>query len=97
MANVKTQTIAPFSFMGLMAGEGLIPGTASASAVKDTASVALQNSINEFATDLSSEDTFFTLMEEAGQMNKIERARKPYSIKIVRPVSLGGSQGAFAH
>ncbi|UTW54442.1 hypothetical protein [Kordiimonas sp. SCSIO 12610] len=97
MANIRTETIAPFSFMGLMAGEGLIPGTASASVQKEVTSVAIQESINELASDMKANDTFFTLMEEAGQMSKIERVRKSYSFKIVRPVGLGGAQTAFAH
>ena len=101
MATTTTQTIAPFSFMGLMAGEGLVPGTESATSKTETASVAFENSVRELAKDMNSADTFFTLMEEAGQMNEIKRTRRSFSFKIVRPASLGGvnagNTGAFAH
>ncbi len=102
MATTTTQTIAPFSFMGLMAGEGLIPGTESSAVNSETTSVALENSVRELAKDINSADTFFTLMEEAGQMNEIKRARRSFAFKIVRPASLGGVNtgnhtGAFAH
>ncbi len=90
-----------FSFMGLLASEGKIPGTASGSLNKTFVIAAADELTREIASDLTAKGGFFDLMTEAGVMRPEEQA-KPVRIKITRPRSLGGDfgnfgGGAFAH
>ncbi|WP_286828202.1 MULTISPECIES: hypothetical protein [Kordiimonas] len=102
------EQIAAFSFMGLMASEGKIPGVVSGSANKQFFLVATEEAANELASDLTATGDFFALMTEAGMMRPVEpKQKKPFRIKITRPSGLGGGfggmsggalgGGAFAH
>lgn len=98
--------IAAFSFMGLLASEGKIPGVASASADQEFFLVATEELAREVASDLTATGDFFMLMTEAGMM-RAEPVKKPRQFKITRPRGLGGDfggmtggafgGGAFAH
>ncbi len=87
---IRTTELTPFSFMALMAAEGQIPHTTSASADKKILAVAVDSKVREVASDLVAEGDFFSLMVENNQMLPEPKAR-PFNFKIVRPVSLGGS------
>ncbi|NVJ98592.1 MAG: hypothetical protein HWE25_10595 [Alphaproteobacteria bacterium] len=100
------EKIAAFSFMGLLASEGKIPGVDSASADKEFFLVATEELAREAVSDLTATGDFFSLMVENGMMSA-EVARKPRQFKITRPRGLGGDfggmtggafgGGAFAH
>ena len=91
-----------FSFMGLLASEGQVPGTTAAPASTPVFSVSLEDTVREVASDLTASGDFFSLMVEHGQMRDREPVKK-YKIKIVRPTNLGGGfggtfgGGALAH
>ncbi|TNE62843.1 MAG: hypothetical protein EP335_11120 [Alphaproteobacteria bacterium] len=78
-----------YSFMGLLASEGRIPGVESAAADKEFLLVALEEGARELVSDFTATGDFFSLMTEAGMM-KAEAPKKPYRFKIVRPSGLGG-------
>lgn len=106
MTATTTDRIDAFSFMGLLAGEGKIPGTESGTLDKTFVIAAADEMAREFASDLTAEGDFFDLMTEAGAMRPAEKA-KPLQFKITRPRNLGGGfgdlnggnfgGGAFAH
>jgi len=95
-----------FSFMGLMASEGKIPGTQSGSANRHFYAAEAEEMTRQAVSDLTATGDFFSLMTEKGMM-KPAPARKPIQIKITRPRALGGGfggmnggnfgGGAFAH
>lgn len=92
---------APYSFMGLMASNGKVPGAISGTE-KEIISVALENAVRETASDLTATGDFFSFMVENGLM-AAEAPAKKYKIKITRPTNLGGDLdgtfggGALAH
>jgi len=103
MTNTVTNSqLGAFSFMGLLASEGKVPGTTAAPASTPVFSVIAEDLVREVASDLTAKGDFFSLMVETGQMRAQEPAKK-YNIKIVRPTSLGGGfggtfgGGALAH
>jgi len=102
------EQISAFSFMGLMAAEGKIPGVVSGSTETHSLFAAGEELISEVASDLTATGDFFTLMTEAGMMRPVEPKKKTaFQIKITRPSGLGGGfggmsggafgGGAFAH
>ncbi len=102
------EQIAAFSFMGLMAGEGKIPGVVSSSTDEQFFLVATEQAAHELVSDLTATGDFFALMTEAGMMRPVEqKQKKPFQLKITRPSGLGGGfggmsggafgGGAFAH
>ncbi|MCJ9427500.1 hypothetical protein [Kordiimonas marina] len=105
MANAAqmVEQINPFTFMGLMASKGNIPGVVSKSDDKQFMLVALEEGARGLVSDLTAKGDFFSLMTEFGMM-KAEDPKKPYMFRIVRPSGLGGGfkggnfgGGAFAH
>jgi len=88
---VTTEELQVFTFLGLLAGEGQVPGACSGEIYTPFA-VAAEETILEVASDLAATGDFFSLMVENGQMRAEEPAKK-YDIKIVRPTSLGGGFG----
>ena len=88
----NTLEYAPFSFMGLMASKGKVPGAISKSADKEFMSVMIESTVREAASDLTATGDFFSFMVENGLMNA-EAPAKRYNIKITRPASLGGDFG----
>ena len=89
--SIKTE-LAPFSFMALLAGEGQVPATISASTDKEIFIVAVEDTVREIASDLTAKGDFFSLMVQNGQM-MAEAPKKKYNIRIVRPTGLGGGFG----
>lgn len=105
MANTVKQieTVDAFSFMGLMAAHGKVPGVTCGSKDKTFFFADTEEAAIELALDLTAKGDFFTLMTAKGMM-RAEPVRKPMQFKITRPRSLGGGfgggafgGGAFAH
>ncbi|NVJ69156.1 MAG: hypothetical protein HWE08_02305 [Alphaproteobacteria bacterium] len=86
---MTNEQISAFSFMGLMASEGKIPGVTSGSADKQFFLVATEEAAREAVSDLTATGDFFSLMTEAGMMRPVAQ-RKPLQFKITRPSGLGG-------
>lgn len=93
----QTQTIKAKTFMGLLAAEGLVPGTTSA---KDVPEEFFNKVDREIAAIKAPGMSFFELMVEAGQMKPVsyvEQEIRPTAtlhilpkIRITRPYNLGG-------
>jgi hypothetical protein len=108
MANTvkEFETVDAFSFMGLMAAHGKVPGVACGSKDKTFILADTEEAAIELALDLTAKGDFFTLMTAKGMM-RAEPVRKPIQFKITRPRNLGGGfggmsggafgGGAFAH
>ncbi|WP_417450763.1 hypothetical protein [Kordiimonas sp.] len=96
MANAakEFETVDAFSFMGLMAANGKVPGAVCGSKAKEFFLVAAEEAAIELALDLTAKGDFFTLMTANGMM-RAEPARKPSQFKITRPRSLGGGFGGM--
>lgn len=90
----KNNQIDAYSFMGLMAGEGQIPGTASKPTTEHFWLAEAQDLVTLTASDMTATGDFFTLMVENGMM-RAEEVRKPIQIKITRPRGLGGDFGGI--
>jgi len=103
-ATQMIEKIDPFTFMGLMASKGNIPGVVSKSDDKEFMLVALESGARNMVSDLTAKGDCFSLMTEFGMM-KAEEPKKPFMFRIVRPTGLGGGfkggnnfgGGAFAH
>lgn len=99
---LNTLEYAPYSFLGLLASEGNVPGAVSGSTDKEVFSVAVENTVREVASDLNAKGDFLSFMVENGLMAK-EAPAKKYKFKITRPANLGGGfggnfgGGALAH
>jgi len=98
----ENNRLGAFSFLGLLASEGQIPGTTAAPATTAIYSVIAEEMAREVVSDFTAKGDFFSLMVENGQMRDRAPAKK-YNFKIVRPTNLGGGfggtfgGGALAH
>lgn len=95
MAKVANEHVSleAYSFMGLMAAKGKVPG-AVCGRKEEFFLVTAEEAVSELAQDLSAKGDFFTLMTANGMM-RAEPARKPIQFKITRPRSLGGGFGGM--
>ena len=100
VANTVEQ-LAPFSFMGLLANEGQVPG-ASGEITVSPASAKIDELKSDLSVGFKEDINLFSLMVETGAMAANAPAkRRSFNFKaprIVRPMSLGGGiNGALAH
>lgn len=79
MKQIVKDTVGAYSFMGLMAGEGQIPGRSSSPLdevfLSDRVD-ALWNFVSGTADAMTEDTTFFDLMVDAGQMEAREQSPK---------------------
>ncbi|WP_262691134.1 hypothetical protein [Kordiimonas aestuarii] len=96
MANTvkEFETVDAFSFMGLMAANGQVPGAVCGSKEKGFFFASAEEAAIELALDLTAKGDFFTLMTANGMMRAAPK-RKPAQFKITRPRSLGGGFGGM--
>ncbi|WP_417460143.1 hypothetical protein [Kordiimonas sp.] len=96
MAKVANEfvTLEAYSFMGLMAANGKVPGAVCGRKDKEFFLVTAEETVSELALDLTAKGDFFTLMTANGMM-RAEPVRKPIQFKITRPSSLGGGFGGM--
>ncbi len=71
----KSDYAEAFTFTGLLAGEGLVPGVESGSTDKVFLLMEIESCTKEIVSNLTAEGDFFMLMTEAGMMKTVEPAK----------------------